>query len=68
MIKETEDSFTTYLTVKQYQWASETYREMFIKQLTDVTDPYILKETLKTLQESFLFAEYVPEVSKKRMD
>jgi hypothetical protein len=25
-IKEIEATFTTYLTVKQYQWASETYR------------------------------------------
>ena len=33
IVKELEETFTTYLVVKQYQWASETYRELFMKQL-----------------------------------
>ncbi len=30
MIKETEETFTTYLTIKEYQWASVPIREMFM--------------------------------------
>ena len=33
IVKELEETFTTYLVVKQYQWASQTYRDLFMKQL-----------------------------------
>jgi hypothetical protein len=69
MVEEIEGTFTAYLTVKQYQWSSPTYREIFMKQLTEITNLHILKEHIKALQESFLFAEYaVPDVPRKKME
>ena len=56
MIKELEATFTAYLMVMHYQWASETYRSIFMKELSCTTDLHTLKESLKALQENFLFA------------
>lgn len=44
--------------MRQFQWAAPTVRELFMAQLETVTDLHILKEQLRSLQESFLFAEY----------
>jgi len=38
------------LTVKKYQWAAQTVREMFMEQLMMITDLHILKEQLRSLQ------------------
>ena len=56
MIKEVEETFTTYLVVKQCQWSNQKVREMFMEQFMVNTDLQVLKENIKSLQESFLFA------------
>ena len=50
MIKETEATFSVYLSLKQYQWASPTVRELFMAQFMEITDLHILKEQIKVLQ------------------
>ena len=61
LLTEIEETFTVYLTLRQYQWASAATRSAFMKQLVNTTDLHLLKEHLRSLQESFLFAEHLHE-------
>jgi hypothetical protein len=58
MVRETEDSFSTYLVLRECQWAAPATRELFMQQFLAIDDLQILKEQLRSLQENFLFAEY----------
>jgi hypothetical protein len=69
MVRETEDTFSTYLSLRQCQWAAPATRELFIQQFMSITDLQILKEQLRSLQENFLFAEYANnDIPEKRED
>jgi virulence-associated protein VapD len=58
LIRETEATFSVYLSLRQFQWAAPSVRELFMAQLSATTDLQLLKEQLRSIQESFLFAEY----------
>ncbi len=54
---EIQSNFTAYLLMKDLQWQSEEYRTEFVTQLKQTYDIQELKESLKKLQECFLFVE-----------
>jgi len=56
MVKDTESTFSVYLSLRQFQWAAPNVRDLFMGQLAATTDLHLLKEQLRSLQESFLFA------------
>jgi hypothetical protein len=59
MVRDTESTFSVYLSLRQFQWAAPNVRDLFMAQLAATTDLHLLKEQLRSLQESFLFAETV---------
>lgn len=58
LIKEAEETFATYLTIRNFQWASPTVREVFMENLKSLENVQEIKECIKTLQEYFLFVEH----------
>lgn len=56
LICETEATFSVYLSLRQFQWAAPSVRELFMAQLAAITDLQLLKEQMRSMQESFLFA------------
>lgn len=61
-----EEKFTTYLTIKNCRWTSDSKREEFIFGFPYIDNVHAMKEAIKNLQESFLFVEVIRDQQQRQ--